>query len=260
MHRFIHIEGVHNFRDFGGYETKTGRRVKSGKLFRSGQFGNLTDKGRESLNQIGPKLIIDLRRIKEREEQPGKFGEMPLRHIIGEPKHDNSSDLPPHLAYLRDKEVSFDATFAHMVDTYTRMPDLDEYKYLFLEAFKALANEEMPSIIHCAAGKDRTGVLCALILDALEVDNQTIMDDYLLTNQTPHLDKIIASYAAKLSEKFGKNFDPKDTYPMGAVYAEYLQAAFATIEKKYKSTSQYLMHIGVSEEMKKEIKNHLIAI
>lgn len=258
MHRFIPIEGVHNFRDFGGYETKTGKSVKKGKLFRAGQFGSLTDNGRESLNQIGPKLIIDLRRIKERDEQPGKFGEMPLRHIVGAPKHDNSSDLPPHLAYLRDQEVSFDATFAHMIDTYERMPEADEYKYLFFEAFSALANNEVPLIIHCAAGKDRTGVLCALILDTLEVDRRHILDDYLLTNKTPNLDRIIEGYAKKLSEKFGKNFDPKATYPMGAVYPEYIQTAFAVIERNYTNIGLYLSEIGVSDEMKREIRNHLV--
>lgn len=259
MHRFIPIEGVHNFRDFGGYDTKTGLSVKKNKLFRAGQFANLTDNGRESLNQIGPKLVVDLRRAKEREEQPGKFGTLELRQIIGAPKHDNGTDLPPHLAYLRDDEVSFDATFAHMIDTYKRMPDLDEYKYLFFEAFCALANQEVPLIVHCAAGKDRTGVLCALILDTLEVDRPIIMEDYLLTNKTPNLDRIIEGYAKKLSEKFGRNFDAKDTYPMGAVYAEYLETAFETISRKYGGISQYLESIGVDEAMKKEIRSHLVS-
>ena len=259
MHRFINIEGVHNFRDFGGYETKKGSRVKRNKLFRAGQFVNLTDNGRESLNQIGPKLVVDLRRAKEREEQPGKFGTMGLRHIIGASKHDSGADLPPHLAYLRDDEVTFDATFAHMIDTYRRMPDLDEYKHLFFEAFSALANQEVPLIIHCAAGKDRTGVLCALILDTLEVDRSLIMEDYLLTNKTPNLDRIIEGYAKKLSEKFGKTFDAKDTFPMGAVYAEYLDTAFETIARNYGDSSQYLEAIGVTEEMKKEIRLHLVS-
>lgn len=258
MHRFVGIDGVHNFRDFGGYETQNGARVKKGKLFRAGQFSNLTEAGLQTLNQIGPKLVVDLRRANERKDQASNFGPLEPRQIIGVSAYDNGADLPPHLTYLRDQEVSFDATFSHMVETYARMPHLDEYKYLFFETFKAIANQEVPLIIHCAAGKDRTGVLCALILSALEIDEKTILDDYLLTNQTPNLDRIIEGYAAKLSKLFNKKFDAKDTYPMGAVYDEYLQTALATIAQSYGGTNQYLEHIGVDTPMLEQIRAILV--
>lgn len=258
MDRFKSIDGVHNFRDFGGYKTVSGRKVKNGKLFRAGQFSNLSDNGRASLNQISPKLVVDLRRINEREEQPSGFGDLKLRKIAGDPQFDNAEGLPPHLSYLRDGDISFDKTFSHMIDTYARMPNADEYKYIFRETFAALAQEESPIIIHCAAGKDRTGVLCALILHSLEVDEATILDDFLLTNKIPYLDKIIAGYAAKLSERFNRTFDPKDTWPMGAVYEEYLQTAMKIIKDDYGGVMPYLNEIGVDDEMIAKVRGHLI--
>jgi protein-tyrosine phosphatase len=247
VHRFIQIDGVHNFRDFGGYDTQKGKKVKKGKLFRAGQFANLTDSGRANFGAFEPKTIIDLRRAKEREEQPSNFGDLTLRRLQGLDEHDDGGALPPHMAYLRDDEVTYDATFAHMVDTYRNIPFIDQHKYLFRETFLALANGDEPIVIHCAAGKDRTGVLCALILRTLEVDDETIEEDYLLTNKIPYLDKIIKGYAEKLGERFGRTFPVEATWPMGAVYAEYLKAAFEAIAARHETTLDYLAMIGVNQ-------------
>lgn len=258
MHRFIEIGGVHNFRDFGGYQTQNDQTVKKGKLFRAGQFSNITDSGMESFKAHSPKTIIDLRRAKEREEQPSNFGDLPLRRLEGLDVHDDGGALPPHMAYLRDDEVTYDATFAHMIDTYQRIPFIDQHKYLFRETFLALANDDAPIIIHCAAGKDRTGVLCALILKCLEVDDAIIEDDYMLTNKIPYLDKIIKGYAEKLGQRFGRTFPIEATWPMGAVYAEYLQAAFGAIAAKHETISDYLEMIGVPKAEMEKVKSNLL--
>lgn len=258
MHRFIEIDGVHNFRDFGGYQTQNGKEVKKGKLFRAGQFSNISNSGIESFKGYSPKTIIDLRRAKEREEQPSDFGNLNLRRLQGLDVHDDGGALPPHMAYLRDDEVTFDATFAHMVDTYRNIPFIDQHKYLFRETFLALANDDAPIVIHCAAGKDRTGVLCALILKALDVDDVTIEDDYMLTNKIPYLDKIIKGYAETLGKRFGRTFPVEATWPMGAVYSEYLQAAFEAIFAKHETIEDYLAMIGVNPDDSKKIHANLL--
>ena len=258
MHRFIEIEGVHNFRDFGGSETKNNTKIKNGILFRSGQLSKIKANGLEKLNQIAPKTVIDLRRTKERLEQPNNFGNIKIETISGLEIHDDGGALPPHMQYIASGKITYEATREHMLGTYQKMPYLPQHEFLFKEAFKSLAKNQAPIIIHCAAGKDRTGLLCALILKVLGVDDDKIKDDYLLTNKIPNIDEIIKSYADKLGKRFNVEVPIKEVWPLGAVNAEYLDAALEIIDKKSGGAINYLNQIGVDDKDIEEIQKHLI--
>ncbi|WP_240006672.1 tyrosine-protein phosphatase [Pseudaquidulcibacter saccharophilus] len=257
MHRFIKIDGVHNFRDFGKYKTKTGEKVREKLLFRSGQLSNLTENGHAELSQLKIKTIVDLRKTNERKLQPNQI-KGTIKQITGSSKSDDGETLPPHLQYLRDEEVTTQKTHDFMLQTYRRLPYEPMHVEIFNQAFAELTQPEHPILIHCAAGKDRTGILCALILKTLDVHDDDIMDDYLLTNKVHNLDELVEKYAESISNRLGKKIDSKAMRPLGIVSEEYLQTAFDEIINKNGSLLGYLNAIGIKENQLLQIRKNLI--
>lgn len=255
MTEFIHIEGVHNFRDFGGYETLSGNKIRKGILFRSGQFANITEFGKSKFDEIAPKIIVDLRRNKERLEQPTPFAKSKINIIEELPHHNENNDgEPPHLTFFKSGNVTAQDTFNHMVETYEKLPFEPHHEFLFSTALQKLAANETPIIIHCAAGKDRTGFLCALILHILEVPKDIIFNDYLQTNNVPNLEKLIEKYANRMTEKLGVNLNFEQVWPLGSVHQDYLAKAFEAIEKKDGGLRGYLDRLQISKNQIEAIK------
>ena len=259
MHRFIKIDGVHNFRDFGRYKTKAGETVREKLLFRSGQLSNLTQNGHKELSQLKIKTIVDLRKFNERKLQPNQISSA-VKQITGSSQNDDGETLPPHLQYLRDEQVTAPKTHAFMLQTYRRLPYEPMHIEIFKQAFEELTQPESPILVHCAAGKDRTGILCALILKTLEVHDDDIMDDYLLTNKVHNLDELVDKYAESISNRLGKKIDSKAMRPLGIVSEEYLYSAFDEIINKNGSLLGYLDAIGIKEKQLLQIRKNLIQL
>ncbi len=173
--RFIDLQGCVNFRDIGGYRNRQGQTVAWGKVFRSDSLHLMTadDIGRV-YQAMGVVTLIDLRNSTETKRDEYK------------------SSLPTTVNY---RSVSF--LELHGIDPFelgddpaARLADINLWilansGHLIAEALNALAEDpNLPAIFHCTAGKDRTGVLAAMILSILDVDEEQIMADYLLTNQT----------------------------------------------------------------------------
>ena len=259
MHRFIKIDGVHNFRDFGKYKTKAGEKVREKLLFRSGQLSNLTENGHKEFSQLKIKTIVDLRKTNERKIQPNQITDA-IKQITGSSKVDDGETLPPHLQYLRDEEVTAQKTHDFMLQTYRRLPYEPMHIEIFKQAFAELTQPESPILIHCAAGKDRTGILCALILKTLEVHDDDVMDDYLLTNNVHNLDELVEKYAESISNRLGKKIDSNAMRPLGIVSEDYLYSAFDEIINKNGSLLGYLNAIGIKENQLLQIRKNLIQL
>lgn len=253
MDRFIKIDGVHNFRDFGGYSTANGI-IKKGHLYRSGQFSNLTEEGIAKLETLNPKTIIDLRRPNEKQTNPSNFRSLKLEII--ENNDGELNRLSPHLEYLKEFDRDEASVFNYMIETYKNLPFENRHKELFKESFKAIPNGTL--IIHCAAGKDRTGIICAIIHAALNVHNDDIFHDYLLTNKVDNLDLIIEKYADQVSKRIGRTISPKTMRPLGIVHEAYLDAAFKEIIAKNGSIANYLNSIGINNQTITEIAIELL--
>ncbi len=174
------IEGAPNFRDLGGYETESGRRVRWGELFRSSHLGRLTERGREQLLRIGIRTVCDFRTASEAEKMPARFpqpGEarrvhLPIQH----------GDFEPTAVYERilrgDWEwISEDFMLEGYIESLERDPGLWRR---FFEL--AAAPENRPLLFHCTGGKDRTGTAAALLLLALGVPGETVVADYGLSD------------------------------------------------------------------------------
>jgi len=172
----VAVDGAPNFRDIGGYETADGRRVRSGKLFRSGMLVGVSDEGVATLEDLGIRTVVDLRT----QEEVDALG---TDHLP-----DTTS-----VVQIRIPSAGADPMVVEALKTghFPYLPDLVSVNRAYItddaaefgELLTLLADEaNLPAIIHCLGGKDRTGVSTALLLTILGVPWSTVRDDYLLSN------------------------------------------------------------------------------
>lgn len=174
--RVVDLDAVHNFRDLGGYRTGDGRTIGWGRLFRADGLYRLTDDDLDIVDALGIRTVVDLRSTEEL-EQHGRF---PLeRHPIAF-HHLPIIDATWMKSEIPDVDDTDEGAVEFLTWAYRDM--LVQGADRFAHAFKVLAVPgAAPAVFHCAAGKDRTGVLSALILGGLGVDHETIVADYALT-------------------------------------------------------------------------------
>ncbi len=174
--KVLGLQGAPNFRDLGGYATTDGRHVRTGLVFRSNALSALTQADEARIDQLHIVAEIDLRTVQERQQEPDRWLHKPF-DIYESPK----PSLAPILRQLMPG-VKDAATARHALQTfYAGMPDA--YRTEFASLFRSLAAGREPLLIHCTAGKDRTGVAAAILLSALGVPRQTVVADYKLTEK-----------------------------------------------------------------------------
>ncbi len=222
--RIISLEGVHNFRDFGGWPAMGGAQVARGVLFRSGHLARATDDDLDTIDGLGLHALADLRQPAEREREPNRPLPAPPALILQAAR--GGYDEAPHVQFLREADLSTRAVHAYMISAYQRIPAEPHHQAIFAQVFQALM-QGRPVLVHCAAGKDRTGILAALILLALGVSAETVMDDYLLTNTAVDIGALLPAVARRVGAQTGKTVEPEALRPMLGVEADFLRAALA---------------------------------
>lgn len=220
------MAGGYNFRDLGGIRTTEGRYVKWGKLFRSDDLVNLTEEDLHYLSSIPIFSIVDFRSGEEVKDAPDKIpgsvhndyhlalspGNLSVEHIKS---NLNNMDFSKYMEDLNIHLVSDSACISR-----------------YREFFKVLQDKDnAPVLYHCSAGKDRTGLATALILYSLGVDEDTIMEDYLLSNV------YLKDKYAPMKERFPQ------LAPMLSVKSEYLQAGLNKIKEEYGTVENYLVKV-----------------
>lgn len=257
--QFILVEGVRNFRDFGGYQGLEGRTVKRKQLYRSGNYAAIAETGLAQFAATSIKVVVDLRRGQERINSPSQLHSLPIETIFSSLGDGDGISLPPHLQYIRDGDLSVKGCHDHMLSSYRRIPWESQHGETFLKTFEKLAEGHGPLVIHCAAGKDRTGILCGLILHILGVSQADIMHDYLLTNTVPLDTPWLNDYANRMSQMFDKVIDPLTLLPMLGVHRDFLDLAWDEMERRNGGLDGYLTHIGVTKQMRAAIAGNLLA-
>jgi protein-tyrosine phosphatase len=220
--RHFNLAGASNFRDLGGYPGKDGRAVRWRHIFRSNHLGHLTEADVDVLRGLGLKSAFDLRGTEERAAamcaleqiavhslpiEPTVVGELRALLDAGSPLSSaEAADAMrnSYRSYVRQNTPRFRALFAHLLE------------------------DRAPLVIHCTAGKDRTGFACALILHALGVPDNQIAQDYLLTNRFYRRDP---SSVTDLPEAV--------TRVLATVEASFLAAAFDVIAADYGDLESY---------------------
>lgn len=226
--RYIPLEGIHNFRSFGGYETSDGQKVGEG-LFRSGQFSRASQADRQVLDGLNIRTVADLRRPREREREPSFWPDLQGVTVLAS-DHAGHAE-PPHLAFLRESDLTFDSISGFMTDTYRRLPFDEGNASVFRDGIKALANKGASDgfVVHCAAGKDRTGIFCALVLLELGVDEETVRTDYMMTNEVVDFDAILPVFIKRIRDELGRDVGEDELRAFMGVDGSYLDAAMEKI-------------------------------
>ena len=176
MRRLLQLEGVRNFRDFGGYPALNGARVKPGLLYRSGHYAEATASDLATLDGLGIALQADLRRPDERERQVGRWPGNGVHVISNDGGRETDA---PHTKFLQKVEADAEAADNWMNDYYIAAPYKTHHVELYTEWFDRLAglSEADAAVVNCAAGKDRTGIICALTKHILGVAEDDIVAD-----------------------------------------------------------------------------------
>jgi protein-tyrosine phosphatase len=173
--RRIAFEGVTNFRDLGGYRTRSGPAVRWGRVFRADALHGLSPADLAVYDRLGLRTVYDLRSDVERDERPDPVPSRPLT-VLGRPAGSLRPERPVELAAgqsVADGESVLRDLYVGLVDHASAQIG---------ELFTGLAADDgLPAVFHCHAGKDRTGLVAALLLEALGVDRDTVLDDYELT-------------------------------------------------------------------------------
>lgn len=254
--RILPLEGVRNFRDFGGYASSHGGRVRRGRLFRSGHYAEATHEDLQQIRHLRIAVQADLRRPDEREKQPGKWS-APLTIT-----HDGGREHEaPHTKFLMKVEANAAKAEAWMTDYYRAAPFKPHHKELFSSWFTHLSEieDDEAGLVNCAAGKDRTGILCALTHHILGVSEEDIREDYILTNVAVDVDGRLPEIAEMFNAHIGKNYEPEVFRPFIGVRLPYLETALGTILDEVGSLDTYLSDtLGVTPAQQDTIRDKLL--
>src|SRR4051812_37022237 len=241
--RLLPLVGAFNFRDLGGYPTADGRRTRWGRVFRSDTLDALSDDDLGVLRQLGLRTVVDLRTRNEAERDGrGPLGTEPVRYV--------------HLSVLPEEGGESVAA-----------PDTDGAsigaRYLwYLEAGAGSLAEALrlvadagghPLVFHCTAGKDRTGVLSALVLGCLGVDRETIVDDYMQTATVLHLilDRL------RGHPVYGQHLQTGAPSRFG-VEAATMEDFLDGLDRRYGGAAAWAVSAGITQQELDELRAHLL--
>ena len=255
--RHIEFEGIDNFRDFGGYGTACGRGLKAGRLFRSANHAYATDGDLAALRDLGVGVIVDLRRRREREREPSRrwegFAGAVIENDIDGPEHDWADALKAA------SSVNADWFFQDSLDFYRAAPHAERMVDLFSRYFRTLAETEGAVVVHCAAGKDRTGMICALTHHIAGVHRDDTMADYLATNDAAAIDKRVEFLGPWIRDLTGVTVDDAGLRQAVSVHEAFLAEAFAVMTERHGSVDNYLAEVlGVDAALRDAIAARIL--
>ena len=255
--RVVALEGVHNFRDCGGYSVSGGGRLRRGVLWRSGQHHGATDSDLERIAGLGLASVFDLRTPKERETHPCRRPQAFEAQVF----HCESPQraLAPHIAAAQTtRQRTPETTREGLVRNYSGICFRPELQNMMRQYLARVADTGEASLVNCMAGKDRTGIAVAMLHLAVGVHRDDVFEDYLLTNTAGDQEARIAAGARTIQVITGQVDEDVLRVLMG-VEAEYLETAFAAIGEKYGSVDAYLAEaLGVDAGAREKLRAALV--
>lgn len=233
--RKLSLRGTPNFRDLGGYQTECGSRLKWGKLYRSSKLSGLTETDTGYVHRLGLTLICDFRQALEQELEPSLLHPLHTAELASLPVTPGSSHS--FIENLHKGIIAVDdaAGFMEEINRDFVVNQLPQYA----EMFQLILREGEPVLIHCASGKDRTGFGAALILDVLGVGEESIVEDYLLTNKYLPVEEEIAKLSGQFRNQTGELVSDEVLRPMFELRPEYIRACFEEIRRRYDSKEHF---------------------
>ena len=250
------LAGVHNFRDYGGYAVEGGGRLRQGMLWRSAHHEAATDEDLAAIDALGLETVIDLRGDDERALHPCRRSDgFTARVLFAE---GNTAGLAPHLQAAQGA-IDVETARVRMVDTYAGMP----YRPVLVATLRlylaALAEYDAPSLVHCVAGKDRTGFAVAIVHRLLGVHEDDLMHDYLLTNSAGKIEERIAQGGAHIRARYGGEIKDDAVRMLMSVNPVFLDAALATVRRDHGDVPSYAEAVlNFTPEMREAMIDKLV--
>lgn len=253
--RILPLEGINNFRDYGGYAGWDGRKVRTGLLWRSAQHGDASDDDLAVVSDLGIAHVIDLRGPSEREAKPCRRAEDFSAHVWTYPEETAGLALHTEAA---DGVLTAAEARAAMVRLYEGIAFRDNLTPMLRLYFELLLRAEGPSLVHCVAGKDRTGWAVAMAQQALGVPRDAIVADYMLTNAASRLEERIASEAFKDLPRYAA-MDAETVRALWGVQEDYIVTALKVTEDRYGDLDTYLEQVlGIDANARDRLREHYL--
>ncbi|MCQ4670170.1 tyrosine-protein phosphatase [Lactonifactor longoviformis] len=262
METRIELENLYNTRDLGGYRTLEGKKIRPKRLLRSGTLERATDRDIRTLtDEYQMKTVVDFRTRAEMDQKPDPpiegvtFIHNPIlteaqMGITREEENNAKSFMNMLMEYTRKIQ---DNPMAFGEDIYPQLVTNEESVYHYRRFFEILLEQEEGAVLwHCTAGKDRVGTGTALLLSALNVDRETILQDYMLTNtyiepETQRMQEMVSRFTT----------DPvvfRTLRVLNGVERGYLESVFQTIDRVYGSLKEFLENqMGLNRERRMEL-------
>jgi len=247
--RHIHFDSVPNFRDLGGYRTHDGRTVAWRRLFRSAALHKMNDRDIARLKQeISPRAVIDLRSPKDPERNP----EVLLLKEIGATYYPIPF-RPDSSAYVKD-EAQAHPNATHMGEIYLYRIREKPFGKRLVDALEIIAEPDThPLVFHCSAGKDRTGVLAAMVLAAMGIVDEDVVEDYTLS--APFMKDIRDRMNSDLETAQGVKDLPDFQWEASG---ESMAVFLALLRREYGSADGYLKAKGARSSLVDRLKAALL--
>lgn len=246
----LEIKKVTNFRTIGNIKNVDGRILKEGKFYRSAHLHKLKKRSIKTLENLGIKEIIDLRNSKEISQRPDVIPQN-VDHKNYSAFEDEGDQLDQAKKLVLKGKVKGTDADQRMLDFYKTYAT--ENPEIIKKIIHEILDSEDPVLYHCTAGKDRTGIITALILTILKFDTATINNDYLLSNN--YRQKMVQKrlHLANDLHFIYPKMDLNVIEKLSWVEKDYLKAAFLEINKKYGSIDIYIhQNLGISENKRNE--------
>ena len=240
LQRFIPLEGCFNFRDLGGYQTRDGRVLRSRTLFRSDAIHSMTPADAAYVqSSLGVVTVVDLRNADEA-QQSGRWPSVnsPVRYY--------------NVPYLEGRDMSPPGPEDDPVERLTNI-----YQWVIGNSGARIAEtlatlsqvSNLPAVFHCTAGKDRAGILAAMVLGVLGVDEDRIMEDYCLTNQ------IIDALYERLRSRPGNEHRSLQSFE---AQPKAMERALAELHTVYGGAEGYARTHGVDDDIIGRLRESLL--
>jgi protein-tyrosine phosphatase len=253
------MQNIHNFRDIGGFPVAGGMAIKKGLLYRSGSLSEASGQDLEELAALGIRSVIDLRTNKEKDQAPDRLPEgrhltyLHLPVTVSKRFEDSRMRMLLSLMFGRGRRADF-----HALTVQSYRSFVTDYRVEFGRVLSLAGDAgSLPMLIHCTAGKDRTGFAASLIQLLLGADPQAAMQDYLASNDLLRTYQQEMQHRMKSLPRLGISLEK--FLPLFEARPEYLQAAWDQIQQEYGSREAYFKQgLGLSDDGQQSLRRLLL--